>query len=258
VPSALRGPACHLAAAGRLRVLLDLGSGSLRTLARLGEPVGGITAVGLTHRHLDHVADVAPLVFALRHTPGLDRKAPLTIFGYPGVVSDLERLAELHGRWVLEPGFPLEVRDLPPGATIELRAPDAEASVTARAMRHTPEAVGFRLELRPRGGAPASLAYTGDTAATDEVAALGEAADLLVAECAFPDGRGVPGHLTPSELLPLAARSGARRVVATHFYPAWDEEGVERLWSDALRRFGRPVDLVPAYDGLRLELPGRP
>jgi ribonuclease BN (tRNA processing enzyme) len=237
-------------------VLLDLGSGSLRSLARIGEPVGAIGAVGLSHRHLDHVADLAPLLFALRHTPGLDREAPLTIFGYPGLAGDVERLAELHGRWVLEPGFPLAVRELPPGAALELETADAEASVTTRAMRHTPEAVGFRVDLRPRGGAPARLAYTGDTGPTDEVAALGEGADVLVAECAFPDGQGVPGHLTPSELLPLAHRSGARRVVATHFYPAWDEAGVERLWSDALRRFGRAVDVIPAADGLRLDLPG--
>jgi ribonuclease BN (tRNA processing enzyme) len=256
VPSALRGPACHLVTAGRLRIVLDVGSGSLRSLARVGEPVGSLAAVGLSHRHLDHVADLVPLIFALRHTPGLDRKAPLTVFGYPGLAGDLERLAELHGRWVLEPGFPLAVRDLPPGAAIELRAPDAEATVTTHAMRHTPEAVGFAVELRSRGRGVARLAYTGDTGVTEELAALGERADVLVAECAFPDGQGVPGHLTPSELLPLAHRSGARRVVATHFYPAWDEGGVERLWRDALRRFGGEVDVIPASDGLRLELPG--
>ncbi|MFN2432637.1 MAG: MBL fold metallo-hydrolase [Gemmatimonadota bacterium] len=256
VPLASRGPACHLAGAGELRIVLDLGSGSLRSLARLGEAVLDLDAVGLTHRHTDHVADLLPLLFALRHAPGGRREAPLTVFGYAGLRRDLEGLARVHGGWVLEPGFELRLRELAPGESLRLARGGAAAEITAHATRHTPEALGFRLEME--ASVPASLAYSGDTGASDALIGLAAGADLFVCECAFPDGQGVEGHLTPSELLPLLAEAAPRRTVTTHFYPTWDELGIERLWREALARFGAELDVVPARDGMRVELPGAP
>ncbi len=235
--------------------MLDLGSGSLRSLARLGEPFADLRAVGLTHRHQDHVADLLPLLFALRHTPGLERRDPLDLFGYRGLEADLGRLRELYGEWVRSPGFELRVHEVAPGDSLRLASGESEAHVAAVAVRHTPEAVGFRIELGRRGaGEPVRVAYTGDSGATDSLVELGAGVDLFVSECAFPDDLRVEGHLTPSELLPIAATAGARRTVPTHFYPVWDARGVDRVWLEAQERFGTPVPLTPAFDGLRVEL----
>jgi ribonuclease BN (tRNA processing enzyme) len=257
VPRASRGPACHLVQAGELRILLDIGSGSLRTLARLGEDFSTLTAVGLTHRHMDHVGDLLPLFFALRHTPGLDRSDPLQVFGYSGLHRDLERLSTLFGRWVLEPRVPLEIAELEPGAALALNARGARATVAAGAVNHTAEAVGFRLEITQDGEGVSPLrtiTYSGDTGATDSLIGLARDADLFVCECAFPDDQRVEGHLTPSELLPICAAARPRSTVATHLYPVWDERGVDRLWREALVRFGSDLPVTPAYDGLRIEL----
>jgi ribonuclease BN (tRNA processing enzyme) len=240
-------------------MLLDLGSGSLRSLARLGEPFETLSAVGLTHRHMDHVADLLPLLFALRNTPGLARRERLVVFGYPGLRADLERLAQVFGRWVLEPGFDVEIRELFPGEVLELEGIEAKARVSAHPVRHSPEAVGFRIEILTgaAGGSPArSFAYSGDSGATDTLVDLAAGVDLFVCECSFPDDQAVEGHLTPSQLLPICASAGARRTVATHFYPVWDERGVERLWSESLARFGGEVPLIAAHDGLDLEING--
>ena len=256
-PNPARGQACHLLEARGLRILLDLGSGSLRALARLGEGLASIAAVGITHRHMDHVSDLLPLLFSLRHAPGLQRTAPLTLFGYPGLAADLDRLADVFGRWVLEPGFEVEVRDLEPGEGLLLEAVGVRARVRAHEVRHSPEAVGFRVEVDGEAVAgPIAFAYSGDTGATPALVDLAAGADLFVCECAFPDGQGVEGHLTPSELLPICAATRARRTVTTHFYPAWDEGGIDRLWREALARFGRELPLTPAHDGLRIEVGG--
>lgn len=274
VPSASRGSACHLLQAGDLRVLLDLGSGSLRSLVRLGESIADLDAVGLTHRHMDHVGDLLPLLFALRYSPGSPRTAPLRLFGYRGLRSDLSRLAEVFGDWVRSPGFELIAHELAPGERFELTAGEATARVTAFEVNHTPEAVSFGIEIsfegsergssrhgagenasrRTRESSSRRFAYSGDSGATEALVELAAGADLFVCECAFPDAHGVEGHLTPSELLPLCASARPRRTVATHFYPVWDQEGMDRLWREAYDRYGGEVSITPAHDGLHVRL----
>ena len=258
VPRMERGPACHLVQVGALRVLLDLGSGSLRTLARLGEPIANLFAVGVSHRHMDHVADLLPLLFALRYAPGERRSAPLELFGYPGLRTDLERSAQTFGDWVLNPGFELRVHELPPGERLRLAAGADRIEIESHRVVHTPEAVAFRLTVGSgEGRAEASravIAYSGDSGPDESLVGLAREADLFVCECAFPDGEGVPIHLTPSDLLAVCAAARPRRVVATHFYPVWDERGVGRLWAETLAKSSVKVDLVPAHDGLMIEI----
>jgi hypothetical protein len=91
--------------------LCDVGYGNLRRLAGLGLPWPGLDRVAVTPRHPDHIADLLPLLFALRHTPGVERVRPLTLIGYVGFARDLSLLSEVDEGWVLDPGFPLEIRE---------------------------------------------------------------------------------------------------------------------------------------------------
>jgi ribonuclease BN (tRNA processing enzyme) len=102
--------------------------------------------------------------------------------------------------------------------------------------------------------ARAVIAYSGDSGPDESLVGLARDADLFVCECAFPDGEGVPIHLTPSELLAVCAAARPRRVVTTHFYPVWDQRGVGRVWAQALAGSGVDVDLVPGHDGLAIEI----
>ena len=66
------------------------------------------------------------------------------------------------------------------------------------------------------------LAYSGDTDYCPGLVALARDADVLIAECSFPDDRKVTGHLTPSLVGRAARESGCRKVVLTHLYPPCD------------------------------------
>lgn len=251
IPDAERGPAAHHFTCGDLSLLCDLGSGTLRRMHGLGLETGTLDLVAVTHRHQDHIADLLPLLFALRYTPGLDRERPLSLVGYPGLRADLDALTAIYGEWVTAPGFPLEIWEA--GDTpVELEREGASVELEACPVLHTPEAVGFRLTFEVEGR-EVVVAYTGDTEACAQATELARDADLLIAECSAADELPVSGHLTPRAVGRLAAAANCSRLVATHFYPSALALG----WSEIERRireaFGeRPVDL--GADGLEIEL----
>lgn len=251
IPDGERGPAAHHFVCGDLSILCDLGSGTLRRMHGLGIPFGKIDVVAVTHRHQDHIADLLPLIFALKYTPGLNRRLPLTLVGYPGFRADLEALARIYGGWATEPGFPLsiyEASDTP----VNLEREHGVVEIEALPVVHTPEAVGYRLTLGA-GGRELLAAYTGDTEESRQAVALARDAELLVAECSVADEDQVSGHLTPRGVGRLAAEAAVSRLVVTHFYPSvlalgWGE--VERRIREEYRQ--GPIDM--GGDGLEIEL----
>lgn len=251
IPDAERGPAAHHFLCGDLTLLCDLGSGTLRRMEGLGLAFGELDLVAVTHRHQDHIADLLPLVFALRNTPGLHRARPLTLVGYDGFRRDIEALASVFGDWVLDPGFPLEVFEALE-TPIEIEREHGSVEIEARPVVHTPEAVGYRLTLSV-GAREVVVAYTGDTEECGGAVALALDADLLIAECSVADGLRVPGHLTPRAVGRIAGAAAVRRLVVTHFYPSVLALG----WAEVERRIREaypadPVDL--GADGLEVEL----
>ena len=251
VPDADRGPACHHFACGSLTALCDLGSGTLRRMDGLGLSWSELDLVAVTHRHQDHIADLLPLLFALRNAPGVERVRPLTLLGYRGFGRDLERLAEVFGGWVVEPGFPVEVREAA-DTPIELEREDQWIEIEGRAVVHTPEAVGYRLTLGA-SGREVVVAYTGDTEECAQAIDLARDADLLIAECSVADEDRVPGHLTPRGVGRIAAAAASRRVVATHFYASALALGSEEIERRIRESYGHePIDL--GIDGLAIDL----
>ena len=75
-------------------VLLDLGNGALSALQRYGDPTA-LDAIGLSHLHADHVAD---LVGAQRPAPVPPRGPVRTRSPVHGPAGTAERLAQLSGK----------------------------------------------------------------------------------------------------------------------------------------------------------------
>ena len=72
-------------------VLLDLGNGALGALQRFGDPTA-LDAIGLSHLHADHVADMAVLTYCAG-TPGRP-VPPVPCYGPAGTA---ERLGQPYG-----------------------------------------------------------------------------------------------------------------------------------------------------------------
>lgn len=264
VPTIDRSPsAAWLTIDGR-SLLVDPGPGALVRLVRSPHgpaTIDGIDAVLLTHLHLDHCADLAPLLFAL-HTVVPQSRRLLQVIGPRGLAAYLGRLRDLYGDWLTPRRRPLEVLEVAGGEALE---PDDDGRWAVATARGSSVLEAFRVEhgedrfsaenlgwlARDRDGR--RLVLSGDTGPcrTLEVAALG--ADLLVVECSTPDELAIDGHMSPSRVGALIATARPRRVVLTHIYPA-----AAALDLPALVREHAPGDVVVASDGELFEVIGEP
>ncbi|PYP66378.1 MAG: MBL fold metallo-hydrolase [Gemmatimonadetes bacterium] len=236
-----RSCAGYLYEADDVRLLLDCGSGITRRLAELGLAWPAITHVALTHFHIDHHGDLPTLVFAWKYGQLPPRSAPLDLLGPVGTRALIERLAAAYGEWLLTPGFPITIREIMPGESVEL---SASVRLSAQKVPHTEESVAYSIE---RGGR--RVVYTGDTGPDDALADWAHGCDVLVCECSLPASMAIKEHLTPDQCASLAARARPGHVVLTHFYPP-----VERIDIRAAMaaQYGGPVTL--GRDGWHIEL----
>jgi ribonuclease BN (tRNA processing enzyme) len=200
---------CFVLRHGDDAVMIDCGASSLTALKAAGVEPNDIEIVVLTHLHGDHFGG---LPFVILDGQFRRRQRPLTIAGPPGSTERLHLAMD-----VLFPGSRSAPRRFET-TVIELEF-DAPARVGPAMVRtleveqpDTP-ACAVRVEL---GGKV--VAYTGDTAWTDDLIELAAGADLLVAESYFYD-REVPYHLSHRTLVAQRDRLDCRRIVLTHMSP---------------------------------------
>jgi ribonuclease BN (tRNA processing enzyme) len=239
--SGARVCAGHYVEAGTVRLLLDCGSGVTHRLAELDIAWRAITHVAISHFHLDHIGDFATLVFAWKYGDRPGRSAPLTLIGPQGTSALVDRLAIAFGDWLHDPGFPITILELEPGAELELGD-----GVTLRATKvpHTPESVAYSIE---RGGR--RIVYTGDTGYDPMLAEWARGADVLLCECSLPTDMAIESHLTPEQCGALAAAALPMHLVLTHFYPPVERVDVRAI---AGSLYGGPITL--ADDGSTFEI----
>ncbi len=209
-PAAGRAAAGLLVRSGETAVALDLGFGTLSNL-QLELPHERLDAVLVTHEHLDHCLDLAPLTVARVFHP--EPLSPLPFFAPSGVFNHVAALETEEQRQQMLALF--EVDDLEAGGTFEV----GPFRITTRALPHLVRNLGFRVEADG-----VALAYTGDTGPSEEIEALAKDVDVLVSEASWEDDRGilVEGHLTARQAAQHAAGAGAGTLVLTHFWPTVD------------------------------------
>lgn len=235
-----RSCAGYLYEADDVRLLIDCGSGITRRLVELGISWPSITHVALTHFHIDHHGDLPTLVFAWKYGILPARTAPLEIVGPAGTRDLLARLAAAYGEWLVAPGFPLTVREIAAGETLDL---SGRVRLTAQKVPHTAESVAYSIERAGR-----RIVYTGDTGMDENLAAWAYGCDVMICECSLPAAMAIAEHLTPEQCGGLAARAQPTHLVLTHFYPPVEQVDIRAA---VATRYAGPVTL--ARDGWHFE-----
>src|SRR4051812_38881974 len=233
--SATRSCAGYLAETAGFRLLIDCGSGVVRRLAERGRDWQTISHVALTHFHIDHHGDLPTLIFAWKYGMLPARSAPLEIIGPVGTRSLLDRLTAAYGDWVGAPGFAVNVREVEPGAQVDLGG----AVLSTFKVPHTAESVAYSVTRGSR-----RIVYTGDTGVSPELGTWAKGCDLLIAECSLPTDMAIPEHLTPEQAGALGLAAEPRMLALTHFYPP-----VERvdIIAEVRRNYAGPLTLT--HDG---------
>lgn len=202
-------------------LLIDIGPGTVRQLARAGLNHEDIDYIGISHFHPDHTADLIHFIFATRYPPILKRRKPFTVIGPKGFNEFLKLLKRPYGNWLDLPADLMKIEELDTG---EKDKKEFDGFIILSApVNHTPHSIGLRIE----DTAGRTIVYSGDTGYCEGIVDLATGADLLILESSFPEGKEVEGHLTPSQAGDVAARSGIKRLLLTHFYPECLRSDVE-------------------------------
>ncbi|MBI4677251.1 MAG: ribonuclease Z [Elusimicrobia bacterium] len=237
----VRHPPGYAVRLGDRVIVLDLGFGNLRQMARAGLDPARVTDIFLTHLHPDHAGDLAAILFFFRYERP-PRAGYLRLFGPPGFKAFLRRLDGAYRPWLKPSGYRLASFDLAHGGEVQ------GAGWAAQACRvpHPAPSLAYRLSAAGR-----SLVYTGDTGWSAGLARFARGCDLLVLECSMPDRRPRPGvHLTVSEALDLVRLSGCRKAVFSHL----TEEAAAGLRERLRGRRGRPATRLLARDLMRIRV----
>jgi ribonuclease BN (tRNA processing enzyme) len=195
-------------------LLVDCGSGVLHRLQQSGVGYENVSSVLLTHRHLDHVADLLPLLKA-RWLAGEEFLEVVGPSGTKALVDDLLDVFDY-----LEGRIDLRVREV--GAhEFEVAGFEVEGYET----RHSARCLAYRFGEE--------FTFSGDSEAFAGLANFADGCEVLVHDCSFPDEVDVDNHPTPTQLGEALADSGADigRVLLTHLYPHTEGRHEEMLAS---------------------------
>ncbi len=181
-------------------LLVDCGSGVLHRLQQSGVGYEHVSSVLLTHHHLDHVADVLPLMKA-RWLAGEEH---LEVVGPQGTKRLLDGLLSVHD--YMQDRLDLQVREVVPG---EFSV--AGFDVSAYETRHSLPCLAYRFDDR--------FTFSGDSEAFAGLANFADGSAVLAHDCSFPDDVDVSNHPTPATLGRELAGCDIGRVYLTHLYP---------------------------------------
>jgi ribonuclease BN (tRNA processing enzyme) len=190
-------------------VLIDCGATTLTALKDAGIEPNDIAVVVISHLHGDHFGGLPFLVLDGQFRR---RQQPLKIAGPPGTRQRVEAAMDLlfPGSLAAKRLFDIEFTELDP--RVATRVGPAVITTVPVEVPGTP-ACALRIEYGGR-----VVAYTGDTAWTDDLIDLAAGADLFVAEAYFFD-RQVPFHLDYATLRANRDRLNCKRTILTHMGP---------------------------------------
>jgi ribonuclease Z len=272
-------------------LLFDPGEGTQRQMLFAGVTASQITRICITHFHGDHCLGLPGVLQRM----SLDQVPHAVEACYPAQNQDVftrlrhatlfrdtvdlrERPAGTGGTVLQTAAFHVETQPLlhtVPAIGYRLVEPDgrrmlpdklAAFGVTGpdigRLQREGRLVTADRLVTveqvsEPRRGQ--RFAFIMDTRLCDAAFALADGADIVVCESTFADDEAALarqyGHLTAGQAGRIAAESGARLLVLTHFSQRYEHDGSQRLAAQAATAFGGPV--VLAHDLDRIPVPSR-
>jgi ribonuclease BN (tRNA processing enzyme) len=223
-------------------IVLDAGTGIRRLGAQIPPDIARVDIL-LTHLHMDHIQGLG--FFGPLFHPGID----VHIWGpASGTLSLGARLT----RYLSPPLFPVHLRDLPRVICHDVPCPPFDIGpfhVQTSLVCHPSPTVGYRIHAEGSTAVylpdhePALGLRDGRWLEPEWTSGydLATSADLLIHDAQYTDeeyeDRIGWGHSTYRHAFEFAARVGVKEFVPFHHDPSHDDETLDRLVGDAVRRF---------------------
>lgn len=190
-------------------LVVDCGADAVQRLLAADIDLDAIDALIVTHEHADHVAGF-PLFMERLWLAG--RRRPVDVYGIRPAIDQARRCWEAFdtSSWKDVP----EIRYREVLHEEGARVLETEHwRVTASPGEHGVPVVGVRVEDVRGGGV---VAYSADTARSDSIARLAEAADVLVHEAMREEAKG---HTTYEDAAHVARQAGVGQLILVHLPP---------------------------------------
>lgn len=209
--SVVRSPAGYAVETGSEVILMDLGFGNVRQMARAALDPARVQEVFITHRHPDHCADLAALLFLYRYGPK-PASGRLRLWGPEGFKVVVAKLEAAFEPWLAPRGYELEIEELKDGQ----RVLGEGWRMDCRRTPHPTPALAFRLTAGKK-----SIFYSGDTGPSEQITEFAKGCDLIIVEATTD--KPFDGHLSVLQAVGLAEAAGSKggsKVLFTHLSAA--------------------------------------
>jgi ribonuclease BN (tRNA processing enzyme) len=229
-----RRSSSYLLRVGEAVIVVDCGPTTPLALKTVGTDPSHVHAILQTHFHGDHLLGLPMLL--LHHQVLGGPPGGLKVYGPPGTRERVLKIYELVYERSAErlQEMPELVDWLSITANHPRQLPLGAGTAQAFEVLHSPEAVGYRVEVAGR-----TIVFTGDTRWDERLVEHTRGADLLVIDCTSLH-TPIGDHLAYDEILEHADDLGAQRIILSHL----GQEVIDRA----------ELELEMASDGLSLEL----
>jgi ribonuclease BN (tRNA processing enzyme) len=240
-PSSDRNSAGYVVEANGMKLLLDCGAGTLHALAKYEIQWQRLTHIFVSHFHVDHVGELASLLFAFRYALTEDRHESLTLIAHQGIERVLTGLKVAFGEKIFNLKFPFRVMAVEPKKSLTI---NNQIRLEFAKTPHTDESLAIRITENQQ-----SISYTGDTGFSPDLIRFFGQTDVLISECSFEESDAKGRHLSIDEVARLAQAAKVKRLIATHFYFSM---GDEALINQLRREYSG--EIFVGKDGLQIEI----
>jgi len=182
---------------------IDPGPGALVRTKQYGINPREITAVLVSHNHLNHCSDVNAMLSAMTYS-GIDKRGILitdeeTLNGSP---NEKPMITNYHKKMV-ERFIPLK-----PGMRIGIN----DVNIVATPAKHTDTSIGFKFYTEKF-----VVSYTGDTDYSKEVVDAHKDSDVIIINCKYPLELNQNGHMNSEDVVKFLEKTKPKLAILTHF-----------------------------------------
>ncbi len=209
-------------------LLIDIGTGSLSNLFRWQDP-GDISALIISHLHMDHFADIYPLRLYLNFEKSGHK---LKVFAPKEAKDQLGSVLSPKGKKIF--AKTLDFKPINEKSKLKIDS----FNVTFKNMIHDIDSFAVKIEA---GGK--TLVYTSDTSYNENLVKFSRGCDLLLSEATLIVKTSEVAHMTVEQAGRLAQEANVKKLVLTHVWPTFKDDNT---LAEAAKYYFGPIELAQA------------